>query len=93
MANYRISNAAKDDLIRIHQYGVLAFGEEKADEYYFQFFEKFDQIQSNPLAYEEVTFIKSGYRRCICGVDVIYFRISEGVVEIMAIIGRQNFTG
>jgi len=33
---------------------------------------------------------KKGYRRCVCGVDSIYYRIENGTVEIMAIIGRQD---
>jgi toxin ParE1/3/4 len=31
MIKYRISNEAKEDLIRIHQYGVKKFGERQAD--------------------------------------------------------------
>jgi len=34
MAEYRISEVAKDDLIRIHQYGTLQFGEAQADKYF-----------------------------------------------------------
>jgi toxin ParE1/3/4 len=93
MPNYRLSNEAKEDLIRIHQYGVRTFGQEKADEYYFNFFKKFEEIVLQPLAYEEVSFIRSNYRRCVCGVDVIYFRVNKEQIEIMAIIGRQNFHG
>lgn len=33
MTKYRLSNAAKEDLIRIHQYGVKKFGPTQADEY------------------------------------------------------------
>ena len=44
MANYRLSNDAKDDLIRIHQYGVRQFGESQADKYFNTFFEYFDLI-------------------------------------------------
>lgn len=33
MAEYRISNAAKEDLIRIHHYGIEKFGIIQADKY------------------------------------------------------------
>lgn len=34
MAEYRLNNEAKNDLIRIHQYGVQKFGESQADQYF-----------------------------------------------------------
>ena len=34
MTNYRLSNTVKEDLIRIHQYGVRTFGEKQADKYW-----------------------------------------------------------
>lgn len=34
MAEYRLSNEAKNDLIRIHQYGLMNFGEAQADKYF-----------------------------------------------------------
>ena len=47
-------------------------------------------LTSNPYAFEAVDFIKKGYRRCVCGVDSIYYRINKNTVEIMTIIGRQD---
>ena len=34
--------------------------------------------------------IKKGYRRRVCGVDSIYYKINENIVEIIAIVGRQD---
>ncbi|RXP52232.1 type II toxin-antitoxin system RelE/ParE family toxin [Lutibacter sp. HS1-25] len=92
MTNYRLSNTAKEDLIRIHNYGVKTFGERQADKYFNSFFEYFDIISKNPYSFESVDYIKIGYRKCVCGSDSIYFRINENdkVVEIMALIGRQD---
>ena len=44
MANYKLSNVAKEDLIRIHQYGVQQFGLNQADKYFDDFFVYFDLI-------------------------------------------------
>jgi len=44
MAKYKLSNAAKEDLIRIHHYGVKRFGMTQADKYFDSFFEYFDII-------------------------------------------------
>lgn len=88
--NWRLSENAKKDLIRIHQYGVYRFGEVQADKYFFAFFEQFKLIQKNPYLFPSVDYIKKGYRRSLCGVDSIYYRINNKIVEIMAIIGRQD---
>lgn len=90
MAKYRLSNTAVDDLIRIYQYGLTIFGEKQADEYYNSFFDQFDALASRPYSFDAVDYIKSGYRRCPCGVDTIYFRIVDDEVEIMTIVGMQD---
>lgn len=90
MASYKLSNQAKEDLIRIHHYGVLNFGEAQADIYFDNFFNFFDIIAQRPLSFEAVDFLKPGYRRCVCGVDSIFYKINGTSVEIMTILGRQD---
>ena len=90
MASYRLSNTAKEDLIRIHHYGVRKFGIKQADKYYNDFFKSFELIVNQPYSFESVNFIKEGYRRCVSGSDSIYYRIENETVEIMTIIGRQD---
>lgn len=90
MAKYRLSNEAKNDLIQIHQYGFEKFGMTQADKYFESFFEYFDIIAQRPFSFESVDYIKKDYRRCVCGVDSIYFKVNEDIVEIMAIVGRQE---
>ncbi|WP_299002642.1 type II toxin-antitoxin system RelE/ParE family toxin [uncultured Tenacibaculum sp.] len=90
MAKYRLSNEAKIDLIRIHHYGIEKFGMTQADKYFETFFEYFNIIAQSPFSFEAVDHIKKGYRRCVCGVDSIYFKITENNVEIMAIVGQQD---
>ncbi len=93
MANYRLSEEAKEDLIRIHQYGVERFGVKQADKYFDAFFDNFELISKNPFLFEPVDYLRKDYRRCPCGSDSIYFRLNADVVEIMAIIGRQDVEG
>ncbi len=90
MSKYKLSNVAQEDLIRIHQFGIKRFGLSQADKYFERFFEYFDLIAEQPFTFESVDYIKSGYRRCVCGVDSIYYRIENETVEIMTIIGRQD---
>ncbi|MDY6800433.1 MAG: type II toxin-antitoxin system RelE/ParE family toxin [Bacteroidota bacterium] len=90
MADYRLSNTAKEDLIRIHHFGVKKFGITQADKYFESFFDYFEIIAQRPFSFESVDYIKEGYRRCPCGSDTIYYRINDNMVEIMAIVGMQD---
>lgn len=93
MANYKLSLAAKDDLERIYFWGLEQFGEHQADLYLQAFFSQFDLIAQSPNRYPKAVDTRAGYRRSICGRDVIYFRIVEGIVEITAILGKQDHRG
>jgi toxin ParE1/3/4 len=90
MAKYKLSEVAKEDLIRIYNYGAKTFGESQAEKYFNTFFEYFEDIADRPFSFEAVDHIKAGYPRCVCGVDSIYYGVNEGSIEIMAIIGRQD---
>ncbi len=90
MASYRLTEAAKEDLRRIYRYGVIQFGEAQADRYFDALFERFEQIATYPLLYPSVDFIRAGYRRSVCGVDSIFYRIADSTVEIISILSRQD---
>ena len=90
MAKYRLSNEAKNDLIQIHHYGVEKFGMTQADKYFESFFEYFDIISQRPYSFESAEYIKKDYRRSVCGADSIYFKVNEDIIDIMAIVGRQD---
>ena len=90
MGSYRLTENAKADLTRIYLRGLREHGEAQADKYYNAFFDRFDQLAEQPLLYPLVNEIREGYRRSVCGMDSVYFRVTEETVEIMAIIGRQD---
>lgn len=90
MKEYRLSNEAKNDLARIYWYGGEAFGELQAERYFNLLIDRFSEIAKNPYKYPTVDYIRKDYRRSVCGVDSIYFRIQENVVEIMRVLGRQD---
>lgn len=90
MGNYRLTIGAKADLKRIYRRGLREHGEVQADKYYNAFFDRFEQLAQQPLLYQAVDDIREGYRRCVCGVDSIYYRLDGETVEIMAIIGQQD---
>ena len=51
----------------------------------------FDKIESNPFLFPSANHIKKGYRYCVCGVDTIYYNIKVNEIEIITIIGRQDY--
>lgn len=90
MTKYRLSKDVKDDLIRIHRYGIKKTGVQQADIYFETFFEYFDIIAKRPYSFESVEYIQKGYRRCVCGFDSIYYKIYNDTVDIRAIIGKRD---
>lgn len=90
MPKYRISNRAREDLIAIAQYGDDRYGVQASDEYRDKLIKRFEIIAEKPLRYPPVDYIREGYRRCVCGVNSIYFRIDGDEIEIMRILGRQS---
>ena len=89
--NYKLSNDAKEDLRRIYAYGFNLWGVEQADKYFDNFFLCFNEISKQPEQYQSVDHIRKGYRRCVCGIDSIYYRVKNNNVEIMNIIGSQDY--
>lgn len=89
MLNYRLSDTAEDDLVRIYHWGFQRYGQAKADQYFAAFFDHFELLAAQPLSHP-VTEIREGYRRSVCGSDNVYYRLRNGIVEIMAIIGSQD---
>ncbi|MEN9910363.1 MAG: hypothetical protein RLZZ540_3522 [Bacteroidota bacterium] len=92
MYSYVLTKNVEDDLERIHDYGVAQFGMLQADKYYEMFFECFDKIAFDPFMFPSSVHLNKGYRYCVCGVDTIFYRIiSDDLVEIVVIIGRQEY--
>ena len=91
MGNYKLTEDAKDDLRGIYRYGFERFGEVQADLYFDALFNHFEKIAQNPHLYQAVDHIRKGYRRSVCGVDSIFYRVVDGTVEIISILSRQDF--
>jgi toxin ParE1/3/4 len=91
MYRYKLNIQAEEDLTRIFDYGLGKFGLVQANKYYDMLFDCFAKIASNPYLFPNAIRYREGYRFCVCGVDTIYYKIIADEIEIMAIIGRQNF--
>lgn len=91
MYKYHLSYEAEEDIVRIFEYGLGRFGLQQANKYYDMLFECFNKIASNPFMFPVVTKYKDVDRFCVCGVDTIYYNIKGGEIEVITIIGRQDF--
>lgn len=92
MYNFFLTREAKEDLWRIYEYGVYKFGPAQAEKYFNMLYDCFDRIASNPYQFPVVVNYKNAERFCVCGVDTIYYNINKKEIEIVAIIGRQDFS-
>jgi len=90
MPSYKLSLAAKEDLYRIWQYGLENYGLKQANDYLDGLEKHFEVLAQSPYAHPSVDEIRQGYRRSICNVESVYYRIVDDGVEIMAILGRQD---
>ena len=66
------------------------FGSAQADRYFDGLFDRFDRLTENPLLYPAVDEIRAGYRRSVYGVHSIYYRVQDGDIEIMRVLGRED---
>ncbi len=90
MGSYKVTVDAQADLERIWRRGFKEWGEAQADTYYNAIFDRFALLAEQPYLYPTAEYIREGYRKSVCGVDTIYYRIVGDTVEIMNILGRQD---
>lgn len=86
-----MTREAKEDLWRIYRFGVYRFGETQADKYLIMLQDCFNKIASNPFLFPVVLKYRDPQRYCVCGVDTIYYNINVDEIEIIPVIGRQDF--
>ncbi len=91
MAKYKLTASAELDLLNIAVYGMEQFGLAQAELYRDKLQRRFDELATSPLHYPAVDFIREGYRRSVCGSHSIYYRIQPDFVEIMRVIGKEDF--
>lgn len=54
------------------------------------FFNAFDRIAKSPFSFEAVGSVSNGYQRCVSGPDSIYFKVVDGSIEVIMIIGNHD---
>jgi len=90
VGRYRLSKAAEEDLIDIALFGDERFGIAQSNRYRGQLKRRFSTLAEQPLLYPAVNHIREGYRRSVCGVHSIFYRIDGKAVEIIRILKNQD---
>ena len=90
MVGYKLTEDAKNDLRTIYRYGFEQFGEAQADLYFYALINHFEKIAENPYLYQAVDHIRKGYRRSVCGVESVFYRVVDDTVEIISILSHQD---
>ena len=90
MTEYRLSEAAKQDMADIALYGDENFGPAQSNRYIDELESHFSSLAAYPKLYPEVIWIRSGYRRSVCGSHSVYYRIVNNQVEVMRILRGQD---
>lgn len=88
----RITEFADQDLNDLYSEGFTTWGEEQADRYYDGLLDRLEGICETPLMYPAVDDIRERYRRSVYEKHSIYFVVQDDVVEVRAIVKRQNIS-
>ena len=91
MARFELTPAAELDLLNIAYFGMKRFGVAQSELYRDKLYQRFQELAEAPLHYPTGDYIRQGYRRSVCGSHSLYYRVHSEYVEIMRVIGQENF--
>jgi toxin ParE1/3/4 len=86
VARFRVSKAAKRDLIEIARYTLEHWGDDQRKRYLGQLDARFRWLARNPKRGIASDDIRAGYWRYREGRHVIFYRISDHGVQIIRIL-------
>ena len=89
MVNYRLTPAAKDDLVGIWEYTIKAWGSKKAKQYLFDIEAKLELVASNPELGRARPEINRNYFSCPASHHIIYYLKAENHIQIIAILHQR----
>ena len=91
MADYRLTERARADLIGIYDFTESKFGSYQADAYYAGLIRSFGLLADFPLIGQTVDDLAAGYRRFRFQSHLIFYTVGIDCIEVRAIIhGAQD---
>jgi len=88
MPNYRLTNAAENDLNDILEYGEEHFGIQTAVSFYEGLLCVFTKLVENPTQFVSIDEVRQGYRRAVYKTYSIYFIERQDFIEITRVIRK-----
>ncbi len=85
MANYLLSELARQDIISIRDYTMDTWGQEQASKYLSQLEQRFEWLAENPRSGKKRGDVKEGYQSYPEGRHVIFYRITEDGIEVIGV--------
>lgn len=87
MANYQLTEVAKQELKEIYRYTAKQYGEAQADHYTARLLTCFEMLGDYPHIGRECDYILNGYRRHEHNRHIIYYTAEDSEITIVRIVG------
>ena len=87
--NYFLTPNAKSDLQEIWIYTLETWGQSQADDYIFEFFNRFEWLANQPLLGKNRQEISLGYYSFLQAEHIIFYEISDNGIAIIGILHQS----
>lgn len=85
MGNYELSGLAQQDIISIRDYTKDTWGQTQCHKYISQLQRRFECLADSPNLGKKRNDVKEGYLSYPEGRHIIFYRITEGGIEVIAV--------
>ena len=89
MAVYKLSKAAKNDLVSIYEYGIETFGYNQAQLYLMQLHKHFLTLAENASIGRDASEFSEGLKRFVFESHTIFYQPMVKGVFIVRVLGQQ----
>lgn len=89
MGNYQLSEAARGDVDRLYEYGILNFGLRKADSYYDGLIEQFEFLAESPRIAKNSEELAANLLRFHYRRHIIFFIPTDVGILIVRVLGEE----
>jgi len=91
MPDYRLTPAAKSDLLEIWNYTVKIWGEKQAEKYLLDIEAKLKQLAANPKRGRQRPEISPGYYSFPVGKHILFYLHSGNHIDVIGVLhGRMD---
>ncbi|PIE41366.1 MAG: plasmid stabilization protein [Gammaproteobacteria bacterium] len=89
MSEYRLSEAAEQDLRDMYEFGFREFGELQADQFYNKLFDRIELMIDSPMLGKAADEIYPGLRRFEFTPYVVFYQIKDYGIYVLRLL-RQS---